>query len=623
MERTELNTTPNQSGESVSNEDEHKKRSLFKRNLSVLVGAVGVGIVAIVSSSCSEAPPPIIPGANTTGGAGGGAPTRCKDLIESVIDTLQPNRLGISSDGETAITLLNDWDDSCGQEIPAADEAALQLRSKLLESNARTRADEDRFVNRDMYHIRDALWYKQLLEFAAGQSDDDLGTVVNLFYHIVRNVELISDQEEVVPLMPFDAYLLGRATAETRALLLANILRQLRIDSVIINAGGGSKAWCMGVLLNANVYLFDPTLGLPIPSEKDDASSHLVQIPATLAEAQDNDALLRALDLSDDQPYPLTAESLKSSTASIIASSGYFAPRMARLQRSLVGDQSMVIYDPVEDTDLGAGTVARIVDSCAEAWKAGDLSVWSFPEEQLVAAQDLSDKQTERLRILMHPLEVPVYIENAVILVDLTTLDNRVVRARMIEEGQVAYTIEIPNTGQVVKIPKAQVKKLDPIALMTFTKPARFQYKTRAAQMQGDFGLAIKKYLSVQLWNELPPTQKGIFIPDVERRIFISQLPTPIRDMHRRAAADALFWTGMAQYELGEYKSAEESLSRYVNRYPGGKWLNSVRYTAALSMAQRGKFEEAAKELRRITKAAPQSRGYLLLARRWESQASK
>lgn len=34
---------------------------------------------------------------------------RASELIDSVLQTLQPDRLGISSKGETAIALLNEW----------------------------------------------------------------------------------------------------------------------------------------------------------------------------------------------------------------------------------------------------------------------------------------------------------------------------------------------------------------------------------------------------------------------------------------------------------------------------------------------------------------------------------
>jgi hypothetical protein len=71
---------------------------------------------------------------------------------------------------------------------------------------------------------------------------------------------------------------------------------------------GGQKteqnlhAWCVGVLIEGNVYLFDPLLGLPIPAPNGvtrGAGGQLAIQPATLAQAAADDKLLRRMDADD------------------------------------------------------------------------------------------------------------------------------------------------------------------------------------------------------------------------------------------------------------------------------------------------------------------------------------
>ena len=92
------------------------------------------------------------------------------------------------------------------------------------------------------------------------------------------------------------------------------------------NASEPATRWLVGALVGKQVYLFDPTLGWPIPTREDKGQSPKIESAATLAEVLADDGLLRKLDVSADKPYPLHSADLKSCRVEIITSSCYWSP---------------------------------------------------------------------------------------------------------------------------------------------------------------------------------------------------------------------------------------------------------------------------------------------------------
>ena len=117
----------------------------------------------------------------------------------------------------------------------------------------------------------------------------------------------------------------------------------------------------MGAVVGKQVYLFDPTLGWPIPTREDKGQSPKIESAATLAEVLADDGLLRKLDVSADKPYPLHSADLKSCRVEIITSSCYWSPRTPCLEMFLSGDRSATIYAPWGDMGSRPGLISRVI----------------------------------------------------------------------------------------------------------------------------------------------------------------------------------------------------------------------------------------------------------------------
>jgi hypothetical protein len=531
-------------------------------------GVAALVLAAVAVLALNGCDPPAAP--VTSSSSGTGKATHCEELLTSALDMVQPERLGISSDRDNAVDLLNQWLPECA---PAAGSAGSQARKpdKLLPPEVLARATLERFVGRDAWHIRDCVQAKAAADFAVRGADDDLGRVVQLFYYVVRNVQLVEREEDALPLTPREILLLGRGTAEDRAWIFANSLRQLRIDAVLLRPQAKTAAasnaaalpWLIGVLLDGEVYLFDSQLGWPIPAPDDDPKSLFVKRPATLAQAVADDALLRRLDLDAEHAYPLKSDDLTGVKVELIGDSSFWSSRMKRLQAALAGDRALVVADGLEDDETGEGVVARVAATGGGKWSAADVSLWSYPEQQIHGFGHLTEAQSQKLQVRALPFRVP-------------------------------YPISVsqnPDGSPNVRI----------------GQPERTQLKTRTAQLMGNHAIAVRSYATIVT---IP------FSPTFDARLPIAP---EIRRVHAQAAEDASIWIGLCQLELGSFAAATATFREYLKNYKRGTWSDTCFALLAWSLAEQGQIDDALKSLRLVSDKNPQHQGYELLIRRWEA----
>lgn len=533
--------------------------------LPAAVAALFCAGTLMLCSGCEDSSPGLV---LNNGGESDG--NRCDELLNSAVNMLQPERLGISSDRNAAVTMLNDWLSDCAPEEATADKGEsgdALLRERLSEEEL-ARVRSDRFNRRGAGHIRNCFLHKATVDFAARSATDDVERIVELFYYVVRNVALVDEGENAIPLTPYEILLLGRGTAEDRAWVFADLLRQIRIDTVILKPGQAEgetrgdegREWLVGVLLNGKVYLFDPRRGLPVPAADAAEDGPLVRRPATLTALQESTEQKS----TEDDSAP-AVRGFPQPSVRVIGNTSFWAPRMRILQMALSGDRAAIVYDGLQNSRFGEGLLARVSGFSKELWKPGDVSVWSYPEEQVAGFYNLSDRQDDRLRLLMLPFDAPA-------------------RAQAVDQ----------QSGQI-----------------RFSRPERKQLKTRMEHLLGRYGgrrsetegRAIRSYLMIRGTENFP---EGF---DVD--------PT-VRRMHTRAAEDAFYWKALCQFEKGEYEAAVESFRNYLERYqPDGLWMNACRYQLAIALANLDRSQEAVKTLQAVPEGAPQHAAAEALLRRW------
>jgi hypothetical protein len=317
---------------------------------------------------------------------------RCEDDLADILEAMSPGRLGISSDRAELVNRLNAWHSECGSPAgavrPSSDEALL---ARLLQGETLARTKSERYLPEDASHVRGSLLGRDIVTYVTEGKSSNIERYVSLFEFVSGNVGLVpASVRDAFPLTVYEALLFGFGSDADRAWVYADLLRQMRVDVVIlVPRGKNAENWLLGVIdSRAGVLLFDPRLGIPIPAATSSDETPFPQTPATLSEARESDACFRKLDLPGD-PYPLSKADITELDVKLIGTSSTWAPRMAELQFLLPKGYHVDLYDGLGTNELRApGLLQRIINAGQKnLWKEQDVSIWSFPEAQLSAIE--------------------------------------------------------------------------------------------------------------------------------------------------------------------------------------------------------------------------------------------
>ena len=218
----------------------------------------------------------------------------------------------------------------------------------------------------DVEYLKQSTWLRDLSQWTCGDKRVLLDQAVQMCDWVVCNIEIrnnwipINRQQavEVLPQHPWQTILLGYGTAQDRMTIFLELLRQRRIDAALLGVPDPqdpnvSLYWAVGVLLDNEIYVFLLNYGFPLPGADgvkvgDDGALEFSSV-ATLSQLMQDDSLLRRLDLSETQQFPITAEMLKQTTAHFFLTPESVSMRMKVLESELSGEQNMVLYtDPHE-----------------------------------------------------------------------------------------------------------------------------------------------------------------------------------------------------------------------------------------------------------------------------------
>ena len=217
-----------------------------------------------------------------------------------------------------------------------------------------------RMSREDGLFLQTAVWLRDIAGWARGDDPDELARAIHLFDWLVLNIQLDPQNRvrtlpsgDVLVQKPWETLLLGHGSAIDRAWLYILLCRQEGLDAGVLSinrAGPGAEprwdTWAVGVLIKGKIYVFEPALGMPIPTKdgvKIVEGQGLVITPATLDELANDDALLRRLDADPRNPYPVRASQLEQVMVDVEGSAPYLSRRMEMIQRMLSGEESLVI----------------------------------------------------------------------------------------------------------------------------------------------------------------------------------------------------------------------------------------------------------------------------------------
>lgn len=243
--------------------------------------------------------------------------------------------------------------------------------------------------------LEEAVWCRDISQWVRSDITGDLDAALALFDWTVRNIQLdppVGEGDEprqraaTMIHHPWQALVYGHGTAEHRAWVFAEFCRQQAIDVVLLRPGQGEgdaePPLLAAALIEDQLYLFDPALGLPLPGPEGAGDV------GTLAELVKDDGLLRQFDVGDKFTYPLAAKQLDGATALVVASPLQLARRSALLEAKIEGEDFVELA-----TD--ASTLATLVEQLPHI---GAATLWEQPFQALHDEATMPNVPNEKRR---------------------------------------------------------------------------------------------------------------------------------------------------------------------------------------------------------------------------------
>jgi len=315
---------------------------------------------------------------------------------------------------QQAVDRLDQW--ARDQEPPPdwkLDPMVATLPEPLSEVPKMLRLDQLDFPNSDAFTLREAVWIRDVSNWARGEAVDELDRAQALFDWTVRNIQLDWDPGPATPdrpprvlQKPWETLLIGRGTATDRAWLFILLARQQRIDAALVAlidpddpAVERPRPWVVAVLSQGALYLFEPTLGLPIPApgpiERGPAGQLEIR-PATLAQVAADGSLLNRLDVDAKLRYPVDSSQVEKVAVLLEASPAYLSQRMKLVESNLAGDERLVLT-----TDPSGQ--AEQFRACRHV---ADVRLWAMPYQTIVQERQLGAVRSRWWQLQMIPFLV-------------------------------------------------------------------------------------------------------------------------------------------------------------------------------------------------------------------------
>lgn len=502
------------------------------RSVTVWLGFLLAGLFL---SGCKPAAAPSVPAPAAAAGGKGAVAAEVEDQLKSALYQLQPENLGIDSRIDDAVSVLNNWWGAVkAAELEPTGLTPPAIPEALLPKEARDYFARELYDAQDGQYIRSCYLAKQIGAHVGAATDAERDRIVQLFEWVCRNVSLLPEDELTPPLGVYEVLVLGRGRAMERAIVFGEILRQLRLDSVILHPDKTleeDSPWLMGVLLDGKIYLFDPRLGIPLP-QGDVPKTARITVPATLDQLLKHPEWLEPLAARSDQPYEPSLEQLESAQVSVLTPAMGWSARMWRLEQLLPGDQLCVLYDPPAKIGEAPSVFERVAASFPG--KTPD-QIQRFIDPQVTLKRDATE-MSEAVRTMQ--------VSNSTLMVPFVMSNNT------------------PTGGG------------RPV-------PTQRQLKTRTMQLQGRYADAIAEYVSIRQLGVTPP-------PDATLTLIYGRAAEDAYYWSGLCKVDS------NQLESGE-QMLSDYLKRYRR---GGRWLIGARQALADCQVAQNKTAEAIETLK-------------------------
>jgi hypothetical protein len=318
-----------------------------------------------------------LPTATTTsaGSAAGNDEVSPDALLDSAVQLLQGKSRNTQAH-ELAAQRLNQYvlrTKAAGKTVvePLSDEVRKKLEANL-PAVLIPHVESPQFDRPDAAHLDTCFLNRDIVAHVTADLREPLAKINAVFEWVVRNVQVLPPEElPPTPLMPGITLIVGVGSELERAWVFLELLRQVGVEGAMIaytetdpqTKETSYRPWAPAALVDDALYIFDTTLGLPLPGPggKD---------VATLRQVLDDPELLHGLDLDAEHPYRIQPAHLENLILLIESTPLYWAPRMKFLQEHLSGRNRLSL-----SSDLAA-LEGRLQSATA---KPLPVALWSAP----------------------------------------------------------------------------------------------------------------------------------------------------------------------------------------------------------------------------------------------------
>jgi tetratricopeptide (TPR) repeat protein len=427
--------------------------------------------------------------------------------------------------------------------------------------------DQLRYTLFDAEALQQAFWIRDVAAWAGGSQPDDLTRARRLFDWTVRNVQreppLVIDGKPQghLPQLPWETLLTGRGAPIDRAWLFLLLARQAGLDAALLAVPdtahhGVVIPWTIGVRIGQEVYLFDPTLGLPIPAPDGIklASGGPLEIqPATLSQLVAQDALLHKLDAGEKHPYPVQKSQLAQVVVLVEAAPTALSKRMKLVQLRLAGQQKAV--------------VAVAPSQQLARWKnlphVHGVRLWSFPFDTWQSLEHLTETMMRLKTVPLLPFQTRMPIH-----------------AGRVDGEEKSVLVNALWKGRLLHLRGLFGGESSATFFYQATRPPNEELREAVPQMAEQFfhsALAADPQRSTEQLKAAAKQQ-------AEQQIVLLVV----------AKHDASYWLGLILFEKGNYAGAIDYFGRRtLAALPNSPWLYGASYNLARSYEASGDYRKA------------------------------
>ncbi|QDU64470.1 hypothetical protein Pan216_53600 [Planctomycetes bacterium Pan216] len=281
----------------------------------------------------------------------------------------------------TAIRQLNQFVARDREAIEKLDKESEATLTRILGEQAVAIATRPTFDEIDADYLRTCLFLHSAARTTASNEEPPLTRAQQLFDWVVRNVEIVPPNFQVeAPPLPLAVR--GSGNSHERSWLFLELLRQAGLQGCMValpmpNNPEALYPWLCGVIIEEKIYLFEPALGVPVPTKKGSV--------ATLDELAKDPSLVEFFPKASGLSYFVTKEQLKGFSLLLIIEPQMVAPRMKFLESRLVGRNRPILYTKPETFFRAASTALRKIPDHQS------VRLWTYP--QLLRSRFLADPQ--------------------------------------------------------------------------------------------------------------------------------------------------------------------------------------------------------------------------------------